>query len=241
VERELWPGIEQHFPLVWSLVNRLGARGPEREDLFAAGCLGLVKAWKRFNPDLGTAFSTYAVPFILGELRRHMRGSRGVVVPRSARDLVLRAGQTRARLAQERGEEPSLGEVAATLGVHPADLVAAQEACLPPRPLEEGGRSVPGPGEPGDEDSLDLALALGRLEPRERAIVQGRYLEDLTQQEMAARLGISQSQVSRLERKALLRLRELLAWHTSGCNRDKLLAAKEGDGHAGGQGFGTGG
>lgn len=241
MEREVPPAIEKHFPLVWSLVNRLGVRGPEREDLFGAGCLGLVKAWKRFDPNAGTAFSTYAVPVILGEMQRFLREGRGIRVPRSARDLVVRARRARARLAQERGEEPSVGEVAAAVGVHPADLVAAEEACLPPRSLEDGGRPVFAPGQPGAEDSLDLALALARLEPRERAIIQGRYFEELTQQEVAARLGISQSQVSRLEQKALARLRGLLAWHSTACERDKLVAAKEGDNHAGGEGAGTGG
>lgn len=235
------PGeIERHFPLVWSLVNRLGVRGPEREDFFAAGCVGLVKAWRRYDPALGTAFSTYAVPVILGELRRHLRQVRAPRVPRSVRELVWRAREVRARLAQEEGREPTVKEVAALLGVAAADLVAAEEACLPPRPLEEQRGAAVALGGMGDEESLDLALALGKLEPRERAVIEGRYFRDLTQEELAARLGISQSQVCRLEQKALRRLRELLAWHTTGVGRDKLVPAKEGDEDAGGQGTGTG-
>lgn len=255
MERE-GSGVERHFPLVWSLVNRLGVRGPEREDLFAAGCLGLVKAWKRYDPARGTAFSTYAVPVILGEMRRHLREATGVKMPGATREMVARAREVRALLAQEKGAEPSLGEVAAALGVEPADLVAAEEAYLPPRSLEEGaplarlGWGPPGDasragdppaGGPPDEETLDLALALARLEPREQAIVRGRYFEDLTQEEMATRLGISQPQVSRLEQRALARLREILAWHTSDCDRHKLVVVKEADAGARGQGAGTGG
>jgi len=236
-------GLERHFPLVWSLVNRLGISGPDREEFFAAGCLGLVKAWKRYDPQLGTAFSTYAVPVILGELRRQLHRSRGVKVPRPVRDLALRAREVRARLAQERGTEPSLAEVAAALGVGVADLVAAEEACLPPRSLEAEPFTAVAAAtrDPASDEALELGLALGQLEPRERAIIRGRYFEDLTQQEVAARLGISQSQVSRLEQKALDRLRELLGGHTPGRLRDKLVAAKEGEKHAGGEGARAGG
>lgn len=248
MEREA--GLERHFPLVWSLVNRLGVRGPEREDLFAAGCLGLAKAWKRYDPARGTAFSTYAVPVILGEMRRHLRQTGTVRVSGSARDMVARARQARALLAQEKGAEPSLAEVAAALGVQPADLLAAEEAYLPPCLLDEAGvRVLPrasvlaagsiatGP----DDERLDLAIALARLEPREQAIVRGRYFAGFTQEEIAARLGISQSQVSRLEQRALARLRDMLTRHTSDSDRSKLLAAKEGDASACGEGAGTGG
>ncbi len=237
------PGVERHFPLVWSLVNRLGITGAEREEFFAAGCLGLVKAWKRYDPRLGTAFSTYAVPVILGELRRQLQGSRGVRVPRSTRDLVLRARATRARLAQERGGEPTLAEVAAALGVGAADLVAAEEACLPPRSLEAEPlmAMAVARAEAAPDEGMELSLALGQLEPRERAVIRGRYFDDLTQQEVAARLGISQSQVCRLEQKALDHLRALLGGHSPGRLRDKLVAAKEAESDAGGKGARTGG
>jgi len=244
-------GLERHFPLVWSLVNRLGVRGPEREDLFAAGCLGLTKAWKRYDPARGTAFSTYAVPVILGEMRRYLRQTGGIRIPGSVRGMVARARQARALLAQEKGTEPSLAEVAAAVGVQAADLLAAEEAYLPPRVLDgvEGARAGPrgsllaAGSLPGisDDERLDLALALERLEPREQAIVRGRYLAGFTQEEMAVRLGISQPQVSRLEQRALARLRDMLAWHTSDSDRHKLLPAKEGDARGRSEGTGTGG
>lgn len=244
-------GLERHFPLVWSLVNRLGVRGPEREDLFAAGCLGLAKAWKKYDPARGTAFSTYAVPVILGEMRRYLRQTGLVKMPGSAREMVARARQVRALLAQEKGVEPSLAEVAAALGVQPGDLLAAEEAYLPARRLDglDGARAVPrgsvrvagSVATDHDDERLDLALALERLEPREQAIVRGRYLAGFTQEEMAVRLGISQPQVSRLEQRALARLRDMLAWHTSDSDRHKLLPAKEGDARARGEGTGAGG
>lgn len=221
MERQTEEALARHFPLVWSLVHRLGPVGVEKEDLFQAGCLGLVKAWQRYDPGLGTAFSTYAVPVILGEMRRYLREGRAVKVPRPAQELVGKARQLRARLAASRGEEPPLREVAEVLGVPAADLLAAEEACSPPRSLEEGvGEGAASlllrlsGAEERYEEAVDLREALALLEPRERAIIVGRYFSGFTQGELAEKMGISQPQVSRLEQRALRRLREALSPHT---------------------------
>ena len=214
--------IARHFPLVWSLVHRLGAVGVDREDLFQAGCVGLVQACRRYDASLGTAFSTYAAPLILGEMRRLLREGRPVRVPQGARQMVGEARRLRQQLATSRVEDPPLHEVAAHLGVPPEELLAAEEALGVPRSLdgpawgarEENGNSLhevlAAPALDEDE-GLILSEALSRLEPRHRLVIEGRYFHDLTQQELAERLGISQPQVSRLEQQALGRLRTLLS------------------------------
>ncbi len=208
--------ISRHFPLVWSLVRRLASSGVEKEDLFQAGCLGLLKASRNYDPSLGTAFSTYAVPVILGEMKRLLREGRPVKIPRSAWEMVLAARRVRAEMRAQRGEEPAMAEVADRLGVDGADLVAAEEAFSSPRYLEEAGREGQWLfGVSTDQDEMvGLHFALAQLEPRERTVIEGRYLQGYSQLEMAQKLGISQPQVSRLEHKALTRLRVLLGSHS---------------------------
>ncbi|MBX5463929.1 MAG: sigma-70 family RNA polymerase sigma factor [Clostridia bacterium] len=215
--------VELNLPLVRSLVERLPASREEREDLLQAGVIGLLKAIDGFDPERGTRFSTYAVPAILGELRAYLRSTAALHVSRDLRELGRRARLLEAELAQAQGRSPGVEELAACLGVDRERLVEALAA-------REGVRSLDAPPE-GDEaagaalgarlggeapepawlEGVDLRRALERLEPRERLLLHLRFFLDMTQQQVAERLGLSQVHVSRLERRALRRLREMLA------------------------------
>lgn len=213
---------EEHIGLVRKVIRRFGGRA-DLEDLFQVGCVGLVKASRRFDPSRGVAFSTYAVPLIIGEIRRYLRDDRMVRVSRSAQALVVRAKQLRAKLLQAEGEDPSLARLASILGVEPADLLFAMEGMTSPASLDEP--ALPGQDMPdtiGDRvaaprddvekllESHSLREACELLPERERDLVKYRYFELLTQVETGKRLGMTQVQVSRLEKRALRRLRGLL-------------------------------
>lgn len=214
--------VRRHLPLVRHLASRFAAPGLELEDLVQAGCVGLLKAIDRFDPSRGLQFSTYAVPVILGEIRRHLRDEAGAVrVSRRGQELARAARRVRARLAQELGREPTVREVAAAVGADAADVVAALEATRPPvsvfAPAGEGEDApelvdllAAGDEEAGYRRALVSEL-LQRLDPRLRRILVLRYFGDLTQGEIARDVGVSQGQVSRLERQALERLRALAA------------------------------
>lgn len=214
--------VERHLGLVRHLAQRFARAGLDPEDLVQTGSIGLLKAIDRFDPGRGLQFSTYAVPVILGEIRRYLREQAGAVkVTRGGQELARAARQARARLAQELGREPTVREVAAALGTDVAELLAVLEATRPPASLGaeagEGDEGLPLLERLADDQGevafarAVLADLLARLEPRLRRILVLRYLADRTQEEIGRAVGLSQGQVSRLEREAIARLRALAA------------------------------
>lgn len=210
--------ICRNLGLVHACARRFTGRGIEYDDLYQAGCLGLIKATDGFEPERGLQFSTYAVPLILGEMRRLFREGGAVKVSRSLRELSLRAAHARERLLLACGREPTVEELAAELGVEPAEAAEAIAAGLPPVSLvigdEEGEERTLELPSPSPEEQITDRLAvnqlLERLEPRDRLLLRLRYLAHQTQQATALRLGMTQVQVSRREKRLLACLREQL-------------------------------
>lgn len=203
--------------LVHACAKRFAGRGIDYDDLFQAGCVGLVKAVDGFEPERGLCFSTYAVPLILGEMRHLFREGGAVKVSRSLRSLSLQVGRLREKLLSTHGREPTVEELAAELGIEPA--LAAQAVCvaLPPLSLtrqeegEEGQIDLPCDSpEETVTDKLALRQVLQELEPRDRMLIEMRYLRKMTQQATADALGMTQVQVSRRERVVLMEMRKKL-------------------------------
>ncbi len=207
--------IESNLPLVHSLANRFRGRGIEYEELFAAGSMGLVKACDNFDADRGLCFSTYAVPVILGEIKRLFRDGGTVKVSRSLKELSLRAAKERDRLISE-GREPHISDIAQALGVSGEAAAEAIAASVPPLSLSSAGEdeSVPEIPTPSGEDKLIDRLALRQclkeLSQADRTLILLRYDKGLTQCRAAKILGMTQVQVSRRERRILSALREQL-------------------------------
>lgn len=206
--------IESNLPLVHKLANRFRGKGIEYEELFSAGCLGLVKAADRFEPERGFCFSTYAVPVILGEIRRLFRDGGSVKVSRSLKELSLKVARARERLFPD--GEPRISDIAAAIGVTPEEAAEALSAAVPAVSLDagidEGGVAEPSCGF-GEElliDKLALRQCLSELPPEDREIIIQRYFRGKTQTETAQLLGLSQVMVSRRERKILQSIREQL-------------------------------
>lgn len=217
--------VEGNLRLVRSLVSRFGNGAADPEDLFQLGCIGLLKAIDRFDLSYDVRFSTYAVPLILGEIRRHLRDDGPMRVSRSLKQLAQQARKVQERLASDLGREPTVAEVARELGVSPEELVEAMDGT---RPLTSIHQTVhEGEGDPiylldqlaaqdGQRegvwlDRVALRESLQHLEPRERTVILLRFFRDMTQTEVASILGCSQVQVSRLERRALERIRAYVA------------------------------
>ena len=211
--------IEENGGLIWSVVRRYYGRGAEPEDLYQLGCLGFLKAVRGFDPAFGCQFSTYAVPKIAGEIRRFLRDDGAVKVSRGLKE---RAGTIRAareRLAAALGREPALSELAAETGLEPEEIAAAEEASLPVASLQaETGdgmtlESVLGTDgmEEGIVEREALREAIAALPERERKVILLRYYRGMTQEGAARLLGVSQVQVSRIERRAVEQLRRKLA------------------------------
>ncbi len=221
--------------LVKSIVRRFLGKGCEYDDLFQIGCMGLVKAIKNFDCTYEVRFSTYAVPMIAGEIKRFLRDDGIIKVSRSLRELSIRAAAAREALSRTLNREPGIMEIAEALEVEPEELARALEAARPLVSIYEpayGADSdalvmdvVPMPGEElsGALDRVMLKELLGELQPRERAIIVMRYFMDKTQSETAAKLGISQVQVSRLEGRILGTLREKLVEKAEGDQRPAAL------------------
>lgn len=216
--------VAANLGLVRMIVSRFGSSGYDPEDLYQWGCIGLIKAVDRFDLATGFRFSTYAIPLILGEIRRFLRDDGALRVARPLKQLAIQARKVRSELATQLGRDPTMQELAAALGCPLDGLVAALDSARAPASLDEpvsgeDGESVlrheglrdPAPGEPAWLDRLALEQGMAHLEPRERLLLKLRYFRDRTQVETAAILGISQVQVSRLERRALQRVREHLA------------------------------
>lgn len=209
--------IQQNMGLVHACAHRFKGRGIEYEDLFQAGCMGLVKATDAFDRERGVRFSTYAVPVILGEMRRLFRDGGTVKVSRTLKELSLKVTRTRERLSVEWGREPTVGELAEALNIEATAVAEALSAAAPALSLtgsdEEGASQIDLPVESPEEqlaDSLSLQQVLHLLEEKDRLLIQLRYFKGKTQMETAAALGMTQVQVSRREKKILLKMRELL-------------------------------
>lgn len=207
--------IQRNLGLARSCAGRFSGRGIEYEDLYAAGCLGLVKACDGFDPARGVCFSTYAVPVILGEMRRLFRDGGTVKVSRSLKELSMKAARQRDQFAKEHGREPTVSELAQALQVSEEAVVEALGAGAPPVSLtsEEDSSQLDLPVSSPEEqlsDLLSLRQMLTQLEERDRRLIELRYFRNMTQVKTAQELGMTQVQVSRREKKILLWLRERL-------------------------------
>ena len=212
--------IEGNLRLVLAVVQRFAQRGENLDDLFQVGCIGLIKAIDHFDPAQEVRFSTYGVPMILGEIRRFLRDNNTLRVSRSLRDTACRAMQAREQLEKQLGREPTLNEISAALGLSRREVTAALESVVEPVSLEEplysdGGDAVYLMDQvkaPDGEDSwisgLEFRQTVHSLSARERRIMELRYLLGKTQMEVAREIGISQAQVSRLEKSALDQFRQ---------------------------------
>ena len=211
--------LEDNTGLIWSVVRRYYGRGVEPDDLYQLGCLGFLKAVQGFDQSFGTQFSTYAVPKIAGEIRRFLRDDGSMKVSRGLKERALTIRMARGRLCASLGREPTLSELAEETGFTPEDIAAAETAADPVVSLQaetgDGGLTLEGVlSSGGMEDGLveqiTLHSALERLSERERQVLVLRYYRSLTQTQTAKVLGVSQVQVSRLERRAVERLRQML-------------------------------
>ena len=209
--------------LVLSVIQRFSGRGESMDDLFQVGVIGLIKAIDHFNTELNVKFSTYAVPMCVGEVRRFLRDDNPVRVSRSMRDTAYKAMQVKEQLMATNGREPTVDEIAAKLGMKTADVVLALEAIVDPVSLyepiySEGGDTVCVMDQVSDRRCTDegwiqhIALkdAIGHLTPRERSILMLRFGQGKTQMEVSAEIGISQAQVSRLEKGAIRSIKKEL-------------------------------
>ena len=211
--------LAENSGLIWAVVRRYYGRGAEPEDLYQLGCLGFLKAVRGFDADYGTQFSTYAVPKIAGEIRRFLRDDGAVKVSRGTKERAMALRQRRQELSQRLGREPTVGELAAATGLEPEDIAAADTAVLTVASLQEetgeDGFSLEAVlGDEGIEDELveKLALrhAIDALPERERMVILLRFYRNFTQDRVSKVLGVSQVQVSRIERRAVAHLREAL-------------------------------
>lgn len=211
--------MEENAGLIWSVVRRYYGRGTDPEDLYQLGCLGFLKAVRGFDPAFGCQFSTYAVPKIAGEIRRYLRDDGAVKVSRGVKERAGTIRQARDRLSHTLGREPTLSELAAETGLELEDIAAAEEASLPVASLQmEAGEdgftleSMLGTDgmEEGVVERLALRGAIDALPERERQVIFLRYYKNLTQDKTAKVLGVSQVQISRIERKAMEHLRKEL-------------------------------
>ena len=213
--------INGNLRLVLSVVQRFSGRGENADDLFQVGCIGLIKALDNFDVSQNVRFSTYAVPMIIGEIRRYLRDNNPIRVSRSLRDTAYKALQARDALVSRLNREPTVGEIAREVALPEEDIVFAMEAIQDPVSLfdpvyNDGGDAIyiiDQVRDPRQNDSLwleNLAVseALRRLSEREQKILRLRFFEGRTQMEVAGEIGISQAQVSRLEKNALQHMRK---------------------------------
>lgn len=212
--------IYGNLRLVLSVIRRFSGKKESADDLFQVGCIGLVKAVDNFNTELDVKFSTYAVPMIIGEIRRYLRDNNAIRISRSIRDLAYRALQTREQIQGEKECEPTVDEIAKRMGSEKEPVVRAMEAIVEPISIyepvyNEGGDSLyvidqlsdTSSGEELWLENIALREALKKLSDRERMIIGMRYYGKKTQTEIACEIGISQAQVSRLEKGALEKMR----------------------------------
>jgi RNA polymerase sporulation-specific sigma factor len=214
--------VNCNIRLVWSVVQRFLNRGYEPEDLFQIGCIGLLKSVDKFDLSYDVKFSTYAVPMIIGEIQRFLRDDGTLKVSRSLKEQANKVRKTKDELSKTLGRLPTIKEIADELQITPEDVVFAQEANKPPTSIHEtvfenDGDPITLIDQIADDseekwfDKLALSEAINALSDRERLIVYLRYYRDQTQSEVASRLGISQVQVSRLEKKILKSIKDQIA------------------------------
>ncbi len=215
--------IKENLPLVHTCVRRLMRDNYEYEDLLQLGTIGLIKAVRRFDTSYNTAFSTYAVPLIMGEIRRFQRDDGIIKLSRSHKEIMHRAMLASEELEYEFGREPTLCELSARIGVEQEKLILAMEACRScdslDRPISDDDSASLSLGDmvsggSGGEDELEKIVikeALSKLDARERSIIMLRYFGDKTQAEVSAKIGVSQVQVSRIEKKLLSKLKMYLS------------------------------
>lgn len=209
--------VAENAGLIWSVAKRFLGRGADAEDLYQLGCLGFLKAVDGFDPEFGTQFSTYAVPKISGEIRRFLRDDGAIKVSRSLKERSATIRQMRARLSSALGREPSLRELSDHTGLTPEEIAAAEAAVMEVESIhrecgEEGFTLENILTDTESEERLlekiALRQAIAELPQRERTVIQLRYFHGLTQDRIARVLGVSQVQVSRIEKKAIGILRE---------------------------------
>ena len=210
--------IQNNLGLVHACAHRFKGKGIEYDDLFQAGCMGLVKATDAFDSERGVRFSTYAVPVILGEIKKLFRDGGTVKVSRSVKELGLKVGAARERLLKATGAEPTVGQLAQLLGERPEQVALAIQASQPALSLtpvseEDGGRELDIPVESPEEalaDRISLEEVLRALPEQDRQLIQLRFYGNRTQSETAKVLHTTQVQISRRERKILVLLRRRL-------------------------------
>lgn len=213
--------VEGNLRLVLSVIQRFSGRGENMDDLFQVGCIGLMKAIQNFDTDLDVRFSTYGVPMIAGEVRRYLRDNSPVRVPRSTRDTAYHVLQAKEKLIAETGREPTMDEIAKQLGLRRQEVVYALDAISEPVSLYEpiyadSGENLCVMDQLGDQKNTDekwlehIALnhAIRQLENREKKILSLRFYAGRTQAEVAREIGISQAQVSRLEKNAIHKIKK---------------------------------
>ena len=215
--------INGNLKLVLSVIQRFGGRGENADDLFQIGCVGLIKAIDNFDTSLDIQLSTYAVPMIIGEIRRYLRDNNMVRVSRSIRDLAYKVLQAKEKLTREKGKEPTIEEIAKELNVDKEEIIVSLDAIQDPVSLQEpvyndGQESLYVMDQVKDKKNTDelwtenitMSEALKRLNDKERMIIDKRFFEGRTQMEVADEIGISQAQVSRLEKGALERMKKYM-------------------------------
>ena len=213
--------ISGNLKLVLSVVRKFNNRGENVDDLFQVGCIGLIKAIDNFDLSQNVLFSTYAVPMIIGEIRRHLRDNNSIRVSRSLRDIAYKALQAKESLTTKNNREPTIDEVAKEIGIPKEEISNALDAIQDPVSLYEpvyndGTDSLFLMDQIGDEKNIDenwiediaISESLKKLNDREQLIIRKRFFDGKTQMEVADEIGISQAQVSRLEKSALLHMRK---------------------------------
>lgn len=212
--------IKGNLRLVLSVIQRFQNRGESMDDLFQVGVIGLIKAIDNFNLDLNVKFSTYAVPMCIGEIRRYLRDDSPIRVSRSMKDTAYKAMQVKEELINKNKKEPSVDEIAKALNMEKSEVVLALEAIVDPISLYEpvyndGGDTIYVMDQVGDSntdgdwiDEIMIKDEIKNLDPREKNILYLRFMQGKTQMEVAKEVGISQAQVSRLEKNALRRIKD---------------------------------
>ncbi len=216
--------IEGNLRLVLSVIKRFSSSNENVDDLFQIGCVGLIKAIDNFNSELGVKFSTYAVPMIVGEIRRFLRDNNAIRVSRSLKDTAYKAIYAKETMTKTNLKEPTIEEIAAEIGIAKEDIVYALDAIQNPMSLYEpiytdGGDTLYVMDQVSDKknkeetwvEHISLSEAMKKLNEREREIITLRFFEGKTQMEVSDMIGISQAQVSRLEKNALKTMRNYLA------------------------------
>ena len=215
--------VKSNLGLVTMVVKKFLNRGYEYDDLFQIGCIGLIKAIKHFNPDFNVKFSTYAVPMIIGEVKRFLRDDGLIKVSRNMKETARKVKLAKERLAIELGREATIEEIAQELCITSEDVILCLDSLNTPEYLfdtihQDDGSPVLLIDKLSEDDEIEgdaldkiaLKEVINRLEPRQRQIIMLRYFKDMTQNQVAEMLGISQVQVSRIEKKVLKYLREIM-------------------------------